>query len=174
MMDEAKQLELQAFLDGELPPAKAADWQRRMDADPEVRALGAQLKASNEALAIFEAETRVPASRDFYWSGIRRQIELLEKASARRHETEPPLSWLARIRQYLVPAGVAAAFLIAGMLATHQVRMAESGHPVRLEASLTSPGSFTYRDFSSGITLVWLSYPAEKEFAEIDSILNIP
>lgn len=173
MMDQATQLELQAYLDGELSPAEAVGWQRRIDSEPQLRALALELQASNQALAVFEAETRVPANRDFYWSGIRRQIEAQETAVPKVGATAAPLGWFGRLWQYLVPAGVTAAFLIAGLLATHQVRMAD-GSPMRLEASASSPGTFTYRDFSSGVTLVWLSYPAEKEFAEIDTILRIP
>jgi len=32
-----------------------------------------------------------------------------------------------------------------------------------METALTDTGAFTYRDYSAGTTLVWLSYPAENE-----------
>lgn len=170
-MDEQKRLELQAWLDGEVSPSDSARWERLLASDPEAGALAAELRAGNRALLLFEQETRVPVSRDFYWSGIRKQIESAGHRS--RRAVAPTVDWVERLRQYLVPASVAAAFMIAGMLATHQVR-SSGGQPVAMEASLSSPGTFTYRDFDSGVTLVWLSYPAEKEFAEIDSILRIP
>ena len=34
------------------------------------------------------------------------------------------------------------------------------------ETALADPGAFTYRDYASGTTLVWLSYPAENELAD--------
>jgi len=38
------------------------------------------------------------------------------------------------------------------------------------ETALADSGAFTYHDDSAGVTLVWLSYPAEKEVAENDEM----
>jgi hypothetical protein len=37
-----------------------------------------------------------------------------------------------------------------------------------VETALQDSGAFTYHDDSAGATLVWLSYPAENEIAEVD------
>ena len=37
-----------------------------------------------------------------------------------------------------------------------------------IETALADAGAFTYRDYSAGATLVWLTYPAENEVADDD------
>ena len=39
-----------------------------------------------------------------------------------------------------------------------------------IETALADSGTFTYRDYSAGTTLVWLSYPADTEVAENDEM----
>jgi len=34
------------------------------------------------------------------------------------------------------------------------------------ETTFADSGAFTYRDYASGMTLVWVSYPAENDFIE--------
>ena len=36
----------------------------------------------------------------------------------------------------------------------------------QMETAAEDSGAFTYHDYDRGTTLVWLSYPAENEFAE--------
>ena len=160
-MDRETQLKLQAALDEELTPAEAAELDQLLTSNPEARALTAELKVAREATKAFAAATTVPASRDFYWSGIKREIEKLEQQP---HAAPAALkfSWLDWLTRALVPAGALALVIAAGIIAGHQSGLI-SPRAQRLEASLSSPGSFTYRDFNEGTTLVWLSYPAEKE-----------
>ncbi len=170
-MNLDSQLQWQAYLDGELPPAERKALEQRLERDGEARRLLVGLQAANEALGLFESDLKVPEPRAFYWSGIARRIRV-EEAQA----SVPALSaagWLESLRRLLVPAGWAAAFLIAAFLATTQFR--HDGAAVsRLEASLATAGTFTYRDFASGTTLVWVSYPAEKEFADLGAASTLP
>ena len=41
---------------------------------------------------------------------------------------------------------------------------------LEIETALADSGAFTYRDYSAGTTLVWLSYPADNEVAENDEL----
>ena len=54
--------------------------------------------------------------------------------------------------------------IIAGLMALNSFIPGNGVDP--LETDTTRPGSraFTYHNYSGGVTLVWLSYPAENEF----------
>jgi len=43
------------------------------------------------------------------------------------------------------------------------------------ETTFADAGAFTYRDYASGTTLVWVSYPAENDFpgTDLDDILEL-
>jgi anti-sigma factor RsiW len=152
MMDYETQLKLQACLDGELAPGEARQWQARAAADPEARALVAELKMITEALAGFEAGVTLPESREFFWSKVQREVE--------RQPAPAPVfarPWvLAGWRAWLAPAGALAAALAAVLL---------MGRPTpgpQVDTSLADSGAFTYHDFAARTTLVWLSYPADE------------
>jgi|SRR5436190_172421 len=152
-MNEEQQLKLQAFLDGELSEDEAratAAWVAR---DAEATALLGELRNTRKALADFEPDVKLPESREFYWSKIEREIQRLEPAP--RPVQGPSLAgWLRRL---LVPAGAVAVLLVAGILAVHPTNAKPS-----TDAALSDAGAFTYRDQAQGMTVVWLSYPAEK------------
>ncbi len=157
MMDLQQQLDLQAYLDGELSQAEARKIEARLAGDSEARALLDEFRATNEALSGFEDDVKLPESREFYWSKIQRDIERAERPA--REPVRAP--FLASWRKLLFSTAAAATVVIALFLAF--------GPPARtlgpeLEASMADPAAFTYRDFANGTTLVWLSYPAENEF----------
>ena len=78
VMDYNAQLKLQAFLDGELPEAEASEVANWLARDREAAALLEELRNTRSALAGFEAEVRLPESREFFWSKIEREIQRLE------------------------------------------------------------------------------------------------
>ena len=160
-MNQDIQLKLQAYADGELSTSEASEVEALLQSDAEARDLIVELRNTQGALRIFEAQLKVPESRDFYWSKIRRQIEREEAVPAAR----PAIPWWRRI---LVPAGAFAGLAIAAMLAFQSVQPTTQPDSF-LETSLADSGAVTYRDEAEGMTLVWLSYPAENEFAETDS-----
>jgi negative regulator of sigma E activity len=159
-MDYEAQLKLQAFLDGELPEAEARQVANRLAQDQEASALLAELRQTRQALAGFETGTRLPESREFYWSKIQREIERLEPPTATPAAT--PL--LARLRRLFVPATAALLAVLAGvvMLGPRPAAAPE------LETAVSDTGAFTYHDYSAGATLIWLSYPSENEIAQND------
>jgi anti-sigma factor RsiW len=162
MMDQEAQLRLQAFLDGELPEGEAkqvASWLAR---DQGAVALLAELRHTRQALAGFESTIRLPESREFYWSKVQREIDRQESAEAPRETPAAP--WWAVLRRYLVPATAIALVAVVGLVATRPAAPVPG-----IETSTTDPGTFTYRDYAGGATLVWLSYPAENEIAENDA-----
>lgn len=163
-MKEDLQLKLQAYLDGELSASEAKSVTSWLAKDAAARHLFVELTNTRAALLSHEPDIKLPESREFYWSKIRRQID--------REETVAPavktISIMERIRRLLVPASAVAAMMIGLMVIQNQ--LGQGGYAA-FEASGVHEDSetFTYRDYESGTTLVWLSYPAENEFAETDT-----
>jgi anti-sigma factor RsiW len=168
-MDYDAQLKLQAFLDGELPEGEArkvAEWVAR---DHEAAALAEELRNTRGALAGFEAEMQFPESREFFWSKVQRQIQRLETPDPK----PAPTPIFALLRRFLVPGSALALVLVAAMVVIRPA--APSGRSVTpgIETALADAGAFTYRDYSAGTTLVWLSYPADNEVADDDDMGTI-
>lgn len=160
-MDYQEQLKLQAYLDGELSEAESSELSNRLVSDSEAAALLSELRQTREAMAGFEAETRLPETREFYWSKIKREIERLD---APAQTISPRIPLIVRLRRFLVPVAGVALLVIAGLVAT--LGPSEESGPI--ETALADPGAMIYHDFSAGATFVWLSYPADKEIADED------
>src|SRR5882672_8845347 len=114
-MDYETQLDLQAFLDGELPEKKAREMAALVARDTEARDLLAELRHTRQALSQFEPIRALPESREFYWSKIEQAIG--------REELQPsraPVSWFAALRRFLVPAGAVAALAFCVIIAVVQ------------------------------------------------------
>ena len=163
-MDYEAQLKLQSYLDGELPEAEARQVANWLAQDREATALLAQLRNTRQAMAGFESELRLPESREFYWSKIKREIERLEPTPPVREPVTP--FWL-HMRRFLVPLSVAAVAVVA-ILATNRQVLSGGSDGFRTKTALADSGAFTYHDYSAGTTLVWLSYPADNEVADTD------
>ena len=159
-MKEELQLKVQAYLDGELPAGEARELSDLIAHNADARSLHAELNNTRSAVRVFEAEIKLPESREFYWSKIQREIRRSEKPQT----IEEPAWFAAWLRRFLAPAGALAALVIAATLAWHQIN---PGFALETETASADSDAFTYRDYSKGMTLVWLSYPAENEFAEL-------
>ncbi len=156
-MNEELHIKLQAFLDGELPEAEAREISSLIARDADAAALHRELKHTRAAIAGFENRITVPETREFYWSKIRRDIQQLEtpEPEAPRH------SLFSFWRRTLAMSGGFAALVIALLVGT------TFGHRTPgTEIALAEGDAFTYRNYESGTTLVWLSYPAENGLAE--------
>jgi anti-sigma factor RsiW len=165
MIDYKDQLKLQSYLDGELAESdsrEVADWLAR---NPEAAALKTELDQTRKALSGFEDGIKLPESREFYWSKIRREIQRQE-APAPPRPSEP---WLYRLRRFLVPAtGLA----VVGLLVLTVTRDTGS-FDASVETALEDSGAFTYHDDTAGATLVWLSYPADNEIPDDDDLNSV-
>ena len=160
-MNAELQLKLQAYFDGELAGREAQEIEVALAKDAEARALLTELRNTGGALAGFEAEIKLPESREFYWSKIQREIQRLEQPQADRSSSRP---WWQR---FLVPAGAFATLAIAGLLASHQMGwLGGSPQSPNVETFLADSGAMTYRDELERTTVVWFSYPVENEFAD--------
>jgi len=163
MTQHEEQLELQAYLDGELDEARARAVAARLARDQQAASLLRELRLTRQALAAGEVVRPLPETREFYWSKIQRELDRLE-APATRPVRE---SFALRLRRFLLPAsGVA---LVAG-LGVAVARWHGAGYTGGTETALDDSGALTYHDYSAGATLVWVSYPAEEELAQDDEI----
>lgn len=158
-MTEEQQLKLQAFFDGELPEKEAREVAAWLAADADGTALLGELRNTRKALADFEPAVKLPESREFYWSKIARDIRQNERVEA----PKTAVPWAVLLRRIFVPAGAFAVVAIAAILAIHQFGPAASS--VEARTMLADAGAFTYHDQAEGMTVVWLSYPAENKLA---------
>lgn len=159
-MTEEQQLKLQAFLDKELPEADSREVEAWLANDADAVALRDELKNMSRALAGSELESKVPESREFYWSKIKREIE----RTGPKPERVETVSFFTTLRRALMPLGAVAVLTLVGFIT---LRGFSGGQrPIAVNSMLADAGAFTYRDETQGMTVVWLSYPAENKFAE--------
>jgi hypothetical protein len=159
-----QELKIQAYLDNELPENEAREIANLLARDRDAVALLQALRTTRKALSRFETGTRVPETREFYWSKIRRQIEALE--AAKEHVPVPkPVSVFTQLRRLLVPMAGLGILLFAGLIATRNVAWFGS-RPASMETAIADTKAFTYRDYDAGATLVWLSYPADRDTSD--------
>src|SRR5258708_2188103 len=126
-MTEEQQLRVQAFLDGELPEKDTREVAAWLARDADATALAGELRNTRKALAGFEPELKVPESREFYWSKIKREIERSSPAKA-PVESISLFTWLRRV---LMPLGAAAVLALVGVITIHQFGSA-GGRPVQV------------------------------------------
>jgi anti-sigma factor RsiW len=165
-MDYDVQLRLQAFLDGELPEAEASKVARWVAGDHDAAALLEELRNTRKALEGFEAEIQLPESREFFWSKLERDIQRLETGKPRF----ALVPFFALMRRFLVPASALALVFVLAVVLTRPTGPSGRTAAAEIETALADSGAFTYRDYSAGTTLVWLSYPADKEVAQNDEL----
>jgi len=165
-MDHNEQLKLQAWLDGELPKAEAAKVAEWAAKDREATALLEELRNTREAMAGFETGIQLPEAREFFWSKVQREIQRLQSPAARPERT--PLFTL--LRRFLVPASAVALVVAATVMVIRPAGPFGGTAGAEIETALADSGAFTYRDYSAGTTLVWLTYPADNEDAYSDEM----
>ena len=108
-MNAERELELQAYVDGELSAWRASRVRRQIAADPEAQRLVAELAMTKSFLAGNETERPLAENGEFYWSRIRQGILRADQAEEVSGGVTV-VSW----RRVLAPlAGVALAVLLA-------------------------------------------------------------
>jgi anti-sigma factor RsiW len=165
MIKYKEQLKLQAYLDGELPEREMRSLADRLARDEGAAALVTELRQTREALSGFEEGMQLPESREFYWSKVQREIQR-QGAPPRESAKLNPI--LAGLRLWLRPAMAFALVTVLGLVVTKELWPVGSPHPA--VTSLEDAGAFTYHDYKAGVTLVWLSYPAEKVMPGEDEV----
>lgn len=153
-MNEESQIKLQAFLDGELPPGETAEVRQWLERDREARELLEELKNTRAALTGHEAGIKLPETREFYWSKIRRELERQEQQTTTREPVRKSF-WARWGWRGLLPAGgLAAACLLALHLSVPGAGVAE--FTPELELATDDMGAYTFRDQQDGLTTIWL------------------
>jgi len=159
-MNENLQLQLQAYLDGELPPGEAQTVRDLLATDAAARDLLTELTQTNAALANYEAAIKLPETREFYWSKIQREIN--RSPAPARADGFSLGTWLRRV---LVPTGALAAVAIALLLSVPRPSGAEDYFSASGDAV-----AFTYQNYNTGTTLVWLDFAPENDFSDSTSV----
>ena len=108
-MNAERELELQAYVDGELSSWRASRVRRQIAADPEAQRIVAELAMTKGFLAKNEVERPLPENAEFHWNRIRQGI-LRSEQNGEGAEIVTVVPW----RRILAPlAGVAMAVLLA-------------------------------------------------------------
>jgi anti-sigma factor RsiW len=146
-MTQPLELNVQAWLDGELSAREAAEVERLVAANPAAARLATELRWTRQALRAGEPDRPVPETREFYWSKIERAIRAPAVTPARH-----PASW-ARWWRLALPLGAAAALALFFALPAMRVEPAVA----IIENHLDDVGSFSFRSESEGMTVVWIA-----------------
>jgi anti-sigma-K factor RskA len=168
------QLKLQAYLDGELSAREVRQVETWLAEDNEVRLLLAELQNTKAALASDEPDLKLPESREFYWNKIESEIQ---RQSQTRPQTGIPFIF-ASWGKFLIPATAVAALVALALIIVSPSRhstiaQAIARHFHEFESPSEDAHGFTFRDQTTGTTVVWITYADDEGFTDtglIDSI----
>jgi len=165
-MNEEQLLQLQAWVDGELPEGEARQIEKQLETDAEARALADELKMTKAFLVGNEPEHVVTDSREFYWSQIQRRIEREAATTASASARSESHHWTHTWRRFLAPvAGFAVVvFLTVLGLNLYQRPKIDDNlqHLVEVENLDEHTGSIAYKSQSENMFVVYL-YNKESE-----------
>jgi len=166
-MNLESELNLQAYLDGELSPRQARKVADGLANDQAAQQLLAELKMTKTALAGNEPEAKLPESHEFYWSKIQREIQRLEQAQP---QPQPTPSWLAAWRRMLAPvAGMALiVFLTVYSFRSYDGLDDARRHPAVVENLSEHTGAYSFRSQSQNMFVVWVYDRSQEATPEPD------
>jgi len=158
-MKQEDQLNIQAWLDGEIAPQKAPKIVEQMANSSTAKALAEELEAVKSALKIGEKPVFLDDTRDFYWSQIERQINAEAPMSTTEKPPEHVQAASGNLMRWLVPA-CSLAVISALMINYHSINSAGSDQKSE-ETTVNSAGGGMsepdgvmeeeYTDFGVGI-----------------------
>ena len=154
-MNHDLELQLQAYLDGELPPAEAVQMADCIRRDPEAAALFKALADTRTLLRECEPEYQVEATREFYWSQIERAIQ---REGTSRKGAASLLKYWQNWWVRIATAGVAAA-LVGGIFfsPSRPTWPADGVYGTReIEAPLEEVSAISFHSESANMTVVWV------------------
>lgn len=168
MSNDNFELKLQAYVDGELPAREAAAVRERLAQDADEQSLVAELRNTKAALSAGEMELKLPESREFFWSKVRREIERQEKGSV----AVLKMNWIAWVRHHLASVGGAA--LLTCLMAVMLLHGSGTGPLGEMEMASDEMGTYTYRDQQAKMTMVWFYDKSDdSEFTEPATIASM-
>ena len=155
-MNWKQQLELQAWVDGELSESDARRVAAMVESNATARALADELKMAKAFISANEPVVAVPESRDFYWSQIRRRIESAENVQ----ESAAGFSWSLVWRRFATPLSGLALVALLGVISFNSFRspVSDDGSRFLVEVENLSEdvGSISYRSQSENMFVVYL------------------
>jgi anti-sigma factor RsiW len=155
-------LKVQAYADGQLTAAEAAEVSRQLGHDSRDRLLHDELRSLKTLLRQNELARPVPETREFYWSQIRRGIESLP-----REEGPKGIVWWLR---WLAPVGatVLVCWLWFSPLEEPPASAARFlvGHEI--ETPMEETTSFAFRSESAAMSVVWVETRGLHNLASVD------
>jgi anti-sigma factor RsiW len=157
-----QQLEIQAYLDGQLPGDDARRIERLLAENPAAASLAAELRCVKETVRVGEPALKVPDAREFYWSQIQRRIAAEETTTARRPASRLDIA-LARFRRLLMPVTGFAA--LAALAVVSSRSLYRPYIPGEVEVASEEMGSITFRSEEHRMTVVYLF---DKEASETE------
>jgi negative regulator of sigma E activity len=166
-MNTELQLQIQAYLDNELPSSEARKVAGMISNDLEAQELYRALKDTREIVSTNELPAQLQEPRDFYFSQIQRRIAAAEAAQPKEAQK---YSWW--IRMVMPFAGAAALLAVVLMTLNNGTGLKTALNPItqtdsdqiaassslnEFENQSEEVGSITYRNEAEGITVVWLT-----------------
>lgn len=98
-------LNIQAWLDGEIAPKKAAEIAELVKTNAFVRDLAKELKAVESTMKMGEKPIFVDDTREFYWEQIKRQISAEEPMPVAKIEPNLVSDHAGGLMRWLIPVG---------------------------------------------------------------------
>lgn len=151
-MNSELELKIQACLDNELSAAEARKVMELVRQDPEAADLFETLSTTRQIICGNEPERPVPASREFYWSQIERQIA--HAGTSPRWFSFGSWNWPMRFAL----AGAAAALVaLAALPGLHLGKPAHHDYAFQeIESPSEDVNAITFHSVSANMTVVWV------------------
>lgn len=152
-------MKLQAWVDGELSGEEARRMEAMVAADHEAAALTAELRMTRGFLAGNESDRPVPASREFYWSRIRREIERQESDGTAAAASGAGAVFWGALRRFMVPAsGLALVMLMAALSVKYfsPATLEDAVQMIEVENLSEEMASISYRSHADKMFVVYV------------------
>ena len=144
-----RQIQLLAYMDGELPRREIWQMAQMLANDPQLRELLKKLGNVKLAMVGNEPERKVLLSREFYWSKIERAIVRQIEEEVRRNEARSDrIGWLAATGSVILGICITLFWYPAS-------QFNDQRPPGELEVALAEVGAIAFRDHQAGLTVVW-------------------
>lgn len=173
-MNWEQQLELQAWVDGELPETDARRVAAMVETNPTARALAEELRMARQFISANEPEAVMPETPDFYLSQVRRRIEAADRVGT----SVSTVPWYLMWRRFLAPLSGVALVVFLGIVSFNSVRppAVDDGSRFMVEVENLSDdiGSISYRSQAENMFVVYL-YKKDQDVdseAQSDSLDN--
>ncbi len=158
-MNQELELQLQAYVDGELPANEARKITELLAHDGSAQALLRELTFTKQALSGNELEVKLPEGRDFYWSKIAREIASQERTEA----PVPSAPWWRWTFKYFAPVAGLAAVCLLLIVPGKKEDAGEANSAAVIENLSPDMVTSTFHSQSDGLKVIWLSEKTDEQ-----------